>query len=240
MPAPPAVNPLKIAVLISGRGSNLRALLEACAQPAFPARVVLVAANVAHAPGLAHAAAAGVPTAVVDHTAFTGRDAFDAALRGRIEAAGADLVCLAGFMRILGAGFVDAFRGRLINIHPSLLPAFPGLHVHERVLAAGTRFSGCTVHFVGAETDAGPILLQAAVPVHPDDTPDALAARVLAAEHVCYPLAVRWIAEGRVYLKGENVKVDGAHPPAGVLFNPAPDRAAGTQGQPTISSSGKK
>ena len=216
------MNTLKLAVLISGRGSNLQALLEACAAPAFPARIVLVAANVGGAPGLARAEAAGVPTAVADHNAFASRDAFDAALGARIEDSGAQLVCLAGFMRVLGERFVESFRGRLINIHPSLLPAFPGLRAHERVLAAGARFSGCTVHFVGAKTDAGPILLQSVVPVHEADTPETLAARVLATEHVCYPQAVRWIAEGRVHLHGDTVTVDGEHPPPGVLFNPAP------------------
>ena len=211
---------LPVAVLISGRGSNLQALIEACASPTFPARIVLVLANVADAGGLVRAARAGIATTVVSNKDFPNREAFDAAMQRQIVAAGAELVCLAGFMRVLSKPFVDTFRDRLINIHPSLLPAFPGLHVHQRALTAGVRFSGCTVHFVRAETDVGPIIVQAAVPVLADDTPETLAARVLASEHVCYPQAVRWIAEGRVSLDGDRVVIRGVDSPAGTQINP--------------------
>ena len=200
---------LPVAVLISGRGSNLQALVDAAADPGFPAQIVLVLSNVSGAAGLDRANRAGIATAVISHKAHPNREAFDEAVRARIEASGARLVCLAGFMRLLSAGFVEAFRDRLINIHPSLLPAFAGLRVHERVIEAGETRSGCTVHFVRAETDAGPIMIQAAVPVEPADTPETLAARVLEQEHVIYPRAVRWIAEGRVTVDGERVLIDG-------------------------------
>ena len=211
---------LALAVLISGRGSNLQALIDACADPSFPARTARVISNVAGAPGLERAALAGIPTSVVDHKAFASRAEFDAALRAAVAAAAPGLVCLAGFMRILGPEFVAAFAGRLINIHPSLLPAFDGLDVHERVLESGVRLTGCTVHFVQPETDRGPIILQAAVPVHPGDTPESLEQRVLAMEHRCYPAAVRWIAEGRMRIEGDVVTIDGAQPPIGALVNP--------------------
>ena len=188
---------LKLAVLISGRGSNHRALIEACAASDFPATVAVVISNVPDAQGLAHARASGIPIAVIERGAHGGRDAFNQALSEAIGAHHADLVCLAGFMSILGQPFVERWRRRLINIHPSLLPAFPGLDIHTRVLAAGVRESGCTVHFVTAEVDSGPIVIQEAVPVEAGDTPETLAARVLAAEHRIYPQAVRLIAEGR-------------------------------------------
>ena len=212
---------LKVAVLISGRGSNLQALLDACADPAFPARIVLVISNVANAAGLQRAAAAGVPTAVVDHRAFAGRGAFEAALTDALAAAGADLVCCAGFMRVLTPGFVARWHDRLVNIHPSLLPAFPGLDTHARALAAGVRFAGCTVHYVRAEVDAGPIIVQAVVPVLPGDDEAALAARVLAAEHRCYPLALRLIAEGRATVEDGRVRITGTAWADGVATNPA-------------------
>ncbi len=160
---------LRTAVLISGRGSNLRALIAACAAPDFPAEIVAVIANRADAGGLAHAAAAGIASRVVPHRDYPSREAFDAALDAALRQAGAELVCLAGFMRLLTAPFVEAWRDRMINIHPSLLPAFPGLRTHERALEAGVRFSGCTVHYVRPEMDLGPIILQAAVPVLPRD-----------------------------------------------------------------------
>ena len=194
---------LKLAVLISGRGSNLQALIDACAAGDFPATVALVVANNPDAQGLARADAGRIPTAVVERRDHGDRDAFDAALSETIGRHGADLVCLAGFMTILGAGFVEQWRDRLINIHPSLLPAYRGLDTHARVLAAGIRTTGCTVHFVTAEVDAGPIIIQESVPVEPDDTPQTLAARVLVAEHRIYPKAVRLIAEGRVPGVGE-------------------------------------
>jgi phosphoribosylglycinamide formyltransferase-1 len=189
---------LKVAVLISGRGSNLKALIDACAAPDFPAEIVLVVSNRADAGGLAYAKHAGIPTAVVEHKNFATREDFDAAMQAQLEKAGAQLICLAGFMRILSEGFVRAWQGRMINIHPSLLPAFKGAHVHEQVLTAGVLVSGCTVHFVTPELDSGPIILQAEVPVEPQDTPESLAARVLEAEHVLYPRALRKIAEERL------------------------------------------
>ena len=160
---------LKLAVLISGRGSNLQALIEACDDPGFPAEIVAVISNVAGAAGLARAESAKIPTMVIDHRDFASREAFDAALDSAIKKTGAGLVCLAGFMRLLSEGFVDKWHDRVINMHPSLIPAFTGRNTHERVLKAGVRITGCTVHFVRAEMDKGPIIAQAAVPVHADD-----------------------------------------------------------------------
>lgn len=212
---------LKLAVLVSGRGSNLQALIDACAAPDYPAEIALVIANVAGAGGLERAARAGIATEVVDHKAYPGREAFDAALSDIIAASGAGLICLAGFMRLLTDGFCQRWRDRLINIHPSLLPAFKGLHTHERVLEAGVRITGCTVHFVRPAMDEGPIITQAAVPVSPADDAETLAARVLEQEHRLYPLAVRLIAEGRVTVRGERAEIAGAAPPQGSLINPA-------------------
>ncbi|HEX7968841.1 MAG TPA: phosphoribosylglycinamide formyltransferase, partial [Stellaceae bacterium] len=189
---------LKVAVLISGRGSNLQALIDACARPDFPAVIRLVLSNRADAAGLERARRAGIATQVIPHHDYATRDAFDAALDSALQGAGIELVCLAGFMRLLGADFVERWRDRVINIHPSLLPAFRGLDTHARALAAGVRFTGCTVHFVRAAVDDGPIIVQAAVPVLPGDDSETLAVRVLAAEHRAYPLALRLIAEGRV------------------------------------------
>ena len=200
---------LALAVLISGRGSNLQALIDACADPDFPAHIVRVISNRPDAQGLDRAAKAGIATTVIDQTNYPDRAAFDGALSAEIQKSQAGLVCLAGFMRLLGDDFVGSLENRLINIHPSLLPAFKGLHVHQRVIEAGVKVSGCTVHFVRPETDAGPIIGQSEVPVHEDDTPDTLAARVLEAEHECYPAAVRLIAEGRVDVDGDRVLVDG-------------------------------
>jgi len=201
---------LKVAVLISGRGSNLQVLIAACAAPAFPAEIKLVIASRADAAGLAYAAEAGIATAIIPHRDYRSREAFDAALTAALERASIDLVCLAGFMRLLTPAFVARWRDRLVNIHPSLLPAFPGLDTHARALAAGVRFTGCTVHFVRAEMDSGPIIVQAAVPVLPGDDAEQLAARVLAAEHQAYPLALRLIGEGRVRVAGERVEIIGA------------------------------
>lgn len=200
---------LKTAVLISGRGSNMGALIDACAAPGFPARIALVLSNRPDAAGLAAAAAAGIPTAVIDHRAYPDRASFEAAMTAALEAAGVDLVCLAGFMRLLSADFVGRWHDRLVNIHPSLLPAFKGLDAHAQALAAGVRITGCTVHFVRPAMDSGPIIVQAAVPVLPDDDAGTLAARVLAAEHRCYPLALRLIAEGRVRVVGDRVVIEG-------------------------------
>src|SRR5690606_1520637 len=184
-------------------GSNLQALLEDCARPDAPARIVQVISNNPDAQGLARAEAAGVPTATIDHRGFADRASFDAALDAGLRAAGVELVCLAGFMRLLTPGFVERWHNRMINIHPSLLQAYPGLHTHARALAAGERFAGCTVHFVRFETDTGPMIAQARVPVLPDDTADTLAARVLKAEHQLYPMALRLVADGRVRVEGE-------------------------------------
>jgi phosphoribosylglycinamide formyltransferase-1 len=212
---------LTLGVMISGRGSNLQALIDACANPGFPARIALVIANVPGAGGLARAEAAGIPTATIAHRDYPAREDFEGEVTAALKGAGVDLVCLAGFMRLLTPGFVEAWRDRLINIHPSLLPAYKGLDSHARALADGVRFTGCTVHFVRPEMDVGPIIAQAAVPVLAGDDEDALAARVLAAEHRCYPLAVRLIAEGRVRITDERVSVDGAARPGGPFFNPA-------------------
>lgn len=211
---------LKLAVLVSGRGSNLQALIDACETPGYPAEIVLVLANVADAFGLVRAERAGLPTRVIEHKSFPDRDAFDAALTRSIEESGAQLVCLAGFMRLLTAGFCERWRDRLINIHPSLLPAFKGLHTHERVLEAGVRITGCTVHFVRPAMDEGPIIAQAAVPVSSSDSAEMLAARVLEQEHRLYPLAVRLIAEGRVTVQGERAVITGADAPKGSLISP--------------------
>jgi phosphoribosylglycinamide formyltransferase-1 len=211
---------LKTAVLISGRGSNLQALIDACAAPEFPAEIALVISNRADAAGLARAQAAGIATRVIPHRDFATRPDFDDAIDRALGEAGVGLVCLAGFMRLLGEAFVARWRDRLINIHPSLLPAFRGLETHERVLAAGVRFTGCTVHFVRADVDDGPIIVQAAVPVLPEDDVEALAARVLEAEHRAYPLALRLIAEGRVRVVGNRVAIGGAGAPTATLLNP--------------------
>ena len=200
---------LRTGVLISGRGSNLQALIDACTARDYPAEIVLVVANRADAAGLERAARAKIPTRVVAHRDFTERAAFDAALDGVLKAARVELVCLAGFMRVLGTPFIDAWRDRMINIHPSLLPEFPGLDTHARALAAGAKHHGCTVHFVRDEVDSGPIIVQGSVPILPGDDADKLAARVLAVEHRAYPLALRLVADGRVRVRGDSVEIDG-------------------------------
>jgi phosphoribosylglycinamide formyltransferase-1 len=206
-----------LVVLISGRGSNLEAILQA----RLPARVAAVISNNQQARGLAVAREHGVATAVVDHRAFPGRDAFEAALAAEIERHRPDLVALAGFMRILTSAFVERYRGRLMNIHPSLLPAFPGLDTHRRALQAGVRIHGCTVHFVTPALDSGPIIVQAAVPVLPGDTEQALAARVLAEEHRIYPQAIRWFCEERLELGADGrVTVQAARAAHGALVSP--------------------
>lgn len=199
---------LKLGVLISGRGSNLQALIEACADADFPAEIVLVLSNKPDAKGLAHAANAGLATACIEHTGYPDRESFDRAVHEKLGAAGVELVCLAGFMRLLSGWFVETWHDRIVNIHPSLLPSFKGIDAHEQAIAAGVKLSGCTVHIVRAEMDAGPILVQAAVPVLPEDDTDSLAARILTVEHRCYPLAVRLIAEGRVRIAGDTAIVD--------------------------------
>lgn len=188
----------RIVILISDRGSNMQAIVERCAAERWPARVVAVIASRPDAVGLRFAAERGIATAIVDHKGFAARDDFDAALAAAIDVHRPDLVVLAGFMRILGADFVRHYEGRLINIHPSLLPAFAGLHTHRRAIEAGCKLAGATVHFVTTELDHGPIVAQAVVPVLPDDDEATLAARVLAREHEIYPLAVRWFVEGQL------------------------------------------
>lgn len=185
-----------IVILISGRGSNMEAIVNACQQEGWPARIAAVISNKASAGGLQFAASHGIATAVVDHKAFDSREAFDAELARVIDGFTPDVVVLAGFMRILTEGFVRHFDGRMLNIHPSLLPAFPGLHTHQRAIDAGCKLAGATVHFVTPELDHGPIVAQAAVPVLPTDTEDSLSARVLTQEHRIYPQAVRWMVEG--------------------------------------------
>ena len=212
---------LKVGVLISGSGTNLQALIDDCARPAAESEIVLVLSNRANAFGLTRAKRAGLPHRVIDHRAYESRAAFEQALTEALEASGVELVCLAGFMRVLTAEFVERWSDRLINIHPSLLPAFKGLDTHARAIEAGVRFAGCTVHFVRSEVDDGPVIVQAAVPVLPDDTVDSLAARVLREEHRCLPLAVCLIAQGRVAIVGERCVIDAAAPDS-ALINPAP------------------
>jgi phosphoribosylglycinamide formyltransferase-1 len=185
-----------IVVLISGRGSNMEAIVRACAAEAWAARIAAVISNRADAAGLGFAAANGIATAVVEHTRFPSREAFDEALAEAIAAFSPDVVALAGFMRILTPGFVQRHDGRLVNVHPSLLPMFPGLHTHRRAIEAGCKVAGASVHFVTADLDHGPIIGQAVVPVRPDDTEASLAARVLVQEHRLYPRAIRWLVEG--------------------------------------------
>ncbi|MFP6773010.1 MAG: phosphoribosylglycinamide formyltransferase [Alphaproteobacteria bacterium] len=212
----------KIAILISGRGSNMAALIAACKDEGYPADVALVISNRPDAPGLEIARAADIPTQVIEHGDFDSREDFDAAMTAALAAAKVRLICLAGFMRLLSAEFCQRWRDSLINIHPSLLPAFKGLHVHERMLETGVRIAGCTVHFVRPEMDEGPILVQAAVAIAADDTPETLAARILVQEHRIYPLAVRLIAEGRARTAGGMVAIEAYELPDDVLINPPP------------------
>jgi phosphoribosylglycinamide formyltransferase-1 len=196
-------------VLASGRGSNLQAILDASARPGFPARVVVVISDRERAPALDRARAAGIPAVFVNPKDFGDREAYDAALTQVLEGHRVGLVCLAGFMRILGPAFVRAWRGRALNIHPSLLPAFPGLHPQRQALDHGVKVSGATVHFVDEGTDTGPIVLQSTVPVQPGDTEDTLAARILVEEHRLYPEAVRLFATGRLRIAGRTVVIEG-------------------------------
>ncbi|MDQ3260580.1 MAG: phosphoribosylglycinamide formyltransferase [Pseudomonadota bacterium] len=206
-----------IVILISGRGSNMQAIVEA----SLPIRISAVITNRADARGLQYAAERDIDTAVVDHMLFPTREAFDALLAKKIDEYQPDFVLLAGFMRVLTWGFVDKFHGRLINIHPSLLPAFTGLHTHERALEAGVTLHGCSVHFVTPALDHGPIIIQAAVPVLPSDDAASLAARVLRQEHIVYPLALRWLIEGKVSLgAGQRVRFNGAAADGAALISP--------------------
>lgn len=214
---------LKTGVLISGRGTNLQALLDACADPDFPAEIVSVIANKAGAQGLERARKAGVKASFIDHTLYEEREDFERELDERLREDRVQFVALAGFMRILTPWFVDKWRDRLINIHPSLLPAFKGVHTHDRALESGVRIHGATVHYVRPEMDDGPIIGQAAVPVLAGDTPDALAARVLEAEHKLYPACLRLVAEGKARVTAGLVRQDkerGAKD-TDALFNPS-------------------
>jgi phosphoribosylglycinamide formyltransferase 1 len=201
----------RIVILISGRGTNMEAIVRRCTAEGWPARVAAVISNRPDATGLRFAEGLGIDTAVVDHKAHSSREAFDEALARAVDTHQPDLVVLAGFMRILGPAFVMRYQGRLLNIHPSLLPAFAGLHTHRRALEAGCAVAGATVHFVTSQLDHGPIVMQATVPVLPDDDERQLAERVLATEHVIYPLSVRWFVQGRLKLEGSRVvQLDGA------------------------------
>ncbi len=211
--------PARLAILISGRGSNMEAFIEACRAGSLNANIVLVASNRPDAEGLKTATRAGIATAAVDHKAFSSREAFDGALVETLNAYRPDLVILAGFMRILTPVFIRPFFGRLLNIHPSLLPRYPGLHTHQRALDAGDSEAGATVHFVTEELDGGPPVLQASVPVLPGDDADALAARVLKQEHLIYPLAAQWFAKGRLALTAQGANLDGeAIPHTGIPY----------------------
>ncbi|MGD9784324.1 MAG: phosphoribosylglycinamide formyltransferase [Hyphomicrobiaceae bacterium] len=198
----------RVAILISGRGSNMASLIEAARAPDYPAEIALVVSNRPEALGLERARAAGIEAVAIDHRGFATRMAFEARLHAQLLEAKIDLICSAGFMRMLTGSFVDRWKDRQLNIHPSLLPAFPGLDTHARALREGVKLHGCTVHFVRLEMDTGPIVGQAAVPVLPDDTPDTLAARVLEAEHVIYPHALRLVASGAVRVENEEIVAD--------------------------------
>lgn len=214
-------NRKKVAVLISGRGSNMEALIAAARAADYPAEIATVISNQPDAPGLTFARMAGIATVALDHKVYPTREAFEAALQASLDAAGVELIALAGFMRLMTPDFVNRWRDRMINIHPSLLPSFKGLHTHERALAAGVRVAGCTVHFVRAEMDAGPIIAQAAVAVLSGDTPSTLAARVLAAEHKLYPAALRLVTTGKVRIDAEKAIGFEDVNQTTVLFSPA-------------------
>ncbi|KJV10293.1 phosphoribosylglycinamide formyltransferase [Elstera litoralis] len=214
---------VKLGCLISGRGSNLQALIDACATPDFPAEIGLVLSNKPGVQGLERAEKAGIPTQVIRHPDFPDRAAFDAALDAALRAAGVEIVCLAGFMRLLTPEFVTGWGDNILNIHPSLLPAFKGLDTHQRALESGARFAGCTVHIVRPAMDEGPILVQAAVPILDGDTEDSLAARILTAEHRAYPEAVRLLAESRVRVEGLRCHIDAPADPV-PHFNPSLSR----------------
>jgi phosphoribosylglycinamide formyltransferase-1 len=221
---------LRVGVLISGRGTNLQALIAACSAEGYPAEIALVISSRAEAPGVGVAAAAGIPVVVIPHR---DRRAFAAEAQPLLGERRAELICLAGFMRLLDANFVEAWRDRMVNIHPSLLPSFRGLHAQRQALAAGVRFAGCTVHFVRPELDCGPIIGQAVVPVHPEDDEVRLSDRILKSEHRLYPLAVRLIAEGRVRVVAERVEIMNAQIPDIAALNPQD-----CSGDPLASNSG--
>ena len=212
----------RVGILISGRGSNMMALIEAARAAGYPAEIVIVISNRADAPGLERARGAGIQALVIDHKGFATREDFDAAVETALHAAGVDLVCQAGFMRIQSAAFATRWLGRQLNIHPSLLPSFKGLRPQQQALEAGVRIAGCTVHFVAAELDAGPIVAQAAVPVLCGDTAETLAERILTAEHKLYPLALQLVAAGEAVLEGGRVAQRGSVNQQDGLISPAP------------------
>jgi len=213
---------MKIAALISGGGTNLQAIIDACQSEGFPAKLSLVISNNPDAFGLKRANEAGIKTIVINHTDYSSRDQFEEAMNTELNNKNVGLICLAGFMRILNSNFVNAWRDRVINIHPALLPAFKGLHTHERAIEAGVRFHGCTVHFVRPEMDEGPIILQAAVPISNEETPDTLAQKVLEEEHKIYPEAIRLIASGEARVVGEKVHIQNGHWLEKSQINPIP------------------
>jgi phosphoribosylglycinamide formyltransferase-1 len=214
---------LRLAVLFSGRGSNLLALIDACREPGFPAVIVHVISNNHDAQGLTHAREAGIQTTVLDHRIYVSREEFDAAVTEVLENAQAELICLAGFMRILTEGFIERWHNRLLNIHPSLLPAFKGLDAQQQALDAGVKLAGCSVHFVRPCVDDGPIIAQAAVPVLENDDIKTLSARILAVEHRLYPRVIRLIAEGRVKVVDGRAVINNSYSPKGALSNPSHD-----------------
>jgi phosphoribosylglycinamide formyltransferase-1 len=212
----------RVAILISGRGSNMQALVEAARAPDYPAEIVTVISNRPDAAGLAWAKEQGIPALGLDHKLYENREHFEGQLQGVLSMSGVDIVALAGFMRLMTPGFVESWRDRMINIHPSLLPSFKGLHTHERAIEAGVRITGCTVHFVRPEMDEGPIIGQAAVAVEPGDTPETLGARVLAAEHRLYPRALSLLAADQVAVSGNTLRLLGSVNHGDVLFSPNP------------------
>lgn len=212
---------LRLGVLASGGGSNLQSIIDACQQSSIDAEVVLVLSNNPDAGALKRAADAGIEACCIDHRSFDNREDFDDAVVAALQAQEVDLVCLAGFMRLITPAFLKAFPGRIVNIHPALLPAFPGLHVQRKAIEYGARFSGCTVHFVDAGTDTGPIIIQAVVPVLDGDTEQTLSERILKEEHRIYPRAIQLFAEGRLQIEGRRVRIDPPLPaPEDALINP--------------------
>ncbi len=219
---------LKLGVLISGRGTNLQALIDACSDPDYPAEIALVISNVADAYGLSRAQRAGIATETIEHIRFRRREKFEKAVDAELEKAGVELLCLAGFMRLLQADFVSRWHDKMINIHPSLLPSFRGLNTHQRALDEDVRIAGCTIHYVREDMDNGPIIAQAAVPVTPGMSAADLERRVLESEHRIYPMVVRLIAEKRVTIENDVVQITGVDFPEQALLNPAaaPERRA--------------
>ena len=223
----------RVAILISGRGSNMAALIDAAREVDFPAEIVVVISNRADAPGLERASASGIPTVVIESKPF-GKDraAFEVVLQRALDEKNVELICLGGFMRLFTAGFVQRWYGKMLNIHPSLLPSFPGLDPHGQALHAGVKISGATVHFVIPETDAGPIVMQGAVPVRDDDTPETLAARVIQIEHRIYPEALRLLASGKTHLEGAICRTSATAVSDGSLISPGAREAGASQGNP--------